>query len=146
MRMRFWPVAAALAAVALVSACSGAATPTPQSDAEAAVCTALQTWSDEMRTLTNLDATTTSIDDAKAQAEKVSTAWGDVKTALAGVNAADKAAVEAGGDALVAAINAFPTDVPVAEAIAAVKTAAEPLKTAYTEMANGMGCKLATPY
>jgi hypothetical protein len=146
MRTRFWPVAAALAATVLVSACSGAATPTPQSDAEAAVCSALQTWSDEMQTFASLDPTTASIDDAKAQAEKVSAAWGDVKTALADVQTADKAAVEAGGDALVTAINDFPTDVPVADAVAGVKTAAEPLKSAYIEMANGMGCKIATPY
>ena len=35
---------------------------------------------------------------------------------------------------------------PIADAIAGVKTAAEPLKTAYKEMADGLGCNIATPY
>jgi hypothetical protein len=36
--------------------------------------------------------------------------------------------------------------VPIADAISGVKTAAEPLKAAYKEMADGMGCAIVTPY
>jgi len=138
--------AGVLAATLALAACSGSATPTPQGDAEAAVCTALQTWSDEMRAFEGLDSSTASIEDVQAQRDKVSAAWNDVKTALAGVSTADQAAVQAGGEALSAALKDLPTDVPVAEAIAGVKTAAEPLKAAYQEMGNGMGCTFVTPY
>lgn len=135
-----------LAAAMAVAACSGAATPTPQGDAEKAVCTALQTWSDEMRAFAALDASTASIEDVQAQRDAVADAWADVKTALGGVEAADEAAVTAAAAGLEAALDDFSTDVPVADAIDEIKTAAEPLKAAYGEMADGMGCAIATPY
>ncbi len=140
------PVAGLLAGVLLLAACSSAATPVPQSDAEKAVCTAVQTWSDEMRAFADLDAATASVEDVQAQRDKVSAAWDDVKTALQGVSAADTAAVTAAGDTLQAALTTMPTDVPIDQMIAGVKTAADPLKAAYKEMADGMDCKIATPY
>ncbi len=129
-----------------VAACGGGATPTPQADAEKAACAAIQTWSDEMRQFEALDPTTATADDVKAQAGAVQSAWADVKSAMGAVNAADKAAFMAAGDTLEAALKNIPTDVPVADAIAGVKTAAAPLKATYTEVANGINCVLVTPY
>jgi hypothetical protein len=145
-RHRLAALIAAGAIALVVGACGAAATPTPQGDAEAAVCSAVQTWSNEMRALVALDASTASAEDVAAQRDKVESAWADVKTALGGVPTADQAAVEAGWATLEAALKNIPTDVPIADAIAGIKTAAEPLKAAYKEMADGLGCKIATPY
>ena len=81
----------ATGAIALVvGACGAAATPTPQGDAEAAVCSAVQTWSDEMRALRRRSiASTASAEDVAAQRDVVTQAWADVKTALGGVPSAD---------------------------------------------------------
>ena len=146
LRNRSIAVIGALSLVVALSACSGGATPTPQADAEAAVCTALQVWSDEMRQFVALDASTATADDVAAQRDAVTAAWDDVKSSMTDVESADAAAVEAGWATLEAALKDIPTDVPVADAIAGVKAAAEPLKAAYKEMADGMGCKIATPY
>jgi len=145
-RHRLATLVAAGAIALVVGACGAAATPTPQGDAEAAVCSAVQTWSDDMRAFVALDASTASAEDVAAQRDVVTQAWADVKTALGGVSSADTAAVEAGWATLEAALKDIPTDVPIADAIAGVKAAAEPLKSAYKEMADGLGCKIATPY
>jgi hypothetical protein len=146
LRNRSLAIIGALSLVVAVAACSGSSTPSPQPDAEAAVCSALQTWSDEMRAFTSLDPTTASAEDVAAQRDAITAAWADVQSSMAGVEAADEAAVEAGWATLEAALKDIPTDVPVADAISGVKAAAEPLKTAYKEMADGMGCAIATPY
>jgi hypothetical protein len=146
LRSRSLAAIAALSLAVVVGACSGAATPSPQPDAEAATCTALQAWSDEMRALTALDPTTATADDVAAQRDAVTAAWADVQASLADVSAADKAAVEAGWADLEAALKDIPSDVPVADAINGVKEAAAPLKAAYKEMADGMGCAIVTPY
>jgi hypothetical protein len=145
-RHRLATLVAAGAIALVVGACGAAATPTPQGDAEAAVCSSLQTWSDEMKTFVGLEAGTASAEDVAAQRDAVTQAWADVKTALGGVESADKAAVEAGWASLEAALKDIPTDVPIADAIAGVKAAADPLRTAYKEMADGLGCTIATPY
>ena len=144
-RTRLVLAAIAVATALVVAACDIGATPTPQSDAEAAVCDALQVWSDEMNALEDL-STSDSIEEFQAQADVVAAAWDDVKVALEGVESADRAAVEAGGEALAAALGDFSTDVPVTEAWAELQAAAEPLKAAYKEMADGMSCAIATPY
>lgn len=145
-RHRLATIVAAGTIAIVVAACGAAATPTPQGDAEAAVCSAVQTWSDEMRKLVGLDVGSASVEDVQAQRDVVTQAWADVKTALGGVSSADTAAVEAGWTTLEAALKDIPTDVPIADAIAGVKAAAEPLKSAYREMADGLGCKVVTPY
>ncbi len=137
---------AALSLVATLAACSAAATPTPQSAAEQATCQALQTWSDDMRTLASMDPTTVGATQLAAQVQKVQDAWSAVEASLKDVSAADKAAVEAGWTTLKAALGAFDASKPVADQVAAIKTAAEPLKTAYKEMGNGFGCVFVTPY
>jgi hypothetical protein len=145
-RHRLATLVAAGTIAVVVAACGAAATPTPQGDAEAAVCSSLQTWSDEMREFVALDASSASAEDVQAQRDVVTQAWADVKTALGGVESADEAAVEAGWATLEAALKDIPTDVPIADAIAGVQAAAEPLKSAYREMADGLGCAVVTPY
>jgi hypothetical protein len=146
LRQRSIAAVAILAVAIVATACGAGATASPQADAEKAACTAIQTWSDEMRQFEALDPTTATADDVKAQAAAVQSAWADVKSAMEAVNAADKAAFMAAGDTLEAALKDIPTDVPVADAIAGVKTAAEPLKATYAEVANGINCVLVTPY
>ncbi len=146
LRSRSLAAIAALSLAVVVGACSGGATPSPQPDAEAATCTALQAWSDEMRAFTALDPATASADDVAAQRDAVATAWDAVQASLTDVKASDKAAVEAGWAGLQEALKNIPSDVPIAEAINGVKVAAVPLKAAYKEMADGMGCAIVTPY
>jgi hypothetical protein len=137
----------AVAALALViAACGGAATPIPQSEAEAATCAALQAFNDEVRELAGLDPSTASIEDWKAQRLVVSQAWDDVQASLPGLEAANSAAVEAGQEAVEAALTDIPTDVPISDAIAAAKAATDQLRSAFQEMADGLGCAIVTPY
>jgi hypothetical protein len=145
-RHRFAMIIGALSLAVVVGACSGGATPSPQPAAEAATCSALQAWSDEMSAFAALDPKTASADDVAAQRDAVTTAWDAVKASLTDVKASDKAAVEAAWAGLQAALKNIPTDVPIADAINGVKVAAVPLKAAYKEMANGMGCAIVTPY
>ena len=145
-RNRSLAIIAALSLAVVVGACSGGASPSPQPDAEAATCTALQTWSDEMRAFVALDPATASADDVAAQRDAISAAWVDVQASLTDVKASDKAAVEAAWAGLQVALKNIPSDVPIADAINGVKAAAVPIKAAYKEMADGMGCAIATPY
>lgn len=138
-------VAAGMLAI-VAAACGGAATAVPQGDAEAATCTAIQTFSDELRKLYSLDPAAASIEDYQAQRTVVVDSWDAVKASLEDVEAADAAAVEAGKTAVEEAIKAFPTDAPVADAVEGVRTAADPMRDAYLEMADGLGCAIATPF
>ena len=145
-RQRSILVMGALSVALAVAACGGGATASPQADAEKAACDAIQTWSDAMRQFAALDASSASIEDVQAQADVVEEAWADVKTSMDNVEAADEAAFLAAGAELEAALTDFSTDVPVADAIDEIKTAADPLKAAYGEVADGLGCAIATPY
>ena len=87
------PSSRSLRGRARFAACVG--TPS-QAEAEAATCEALQTFSDEMRTLTSMDATNATVDEVKAQRSKVQSAWAKVKDAYADVDGADTAALDGG--------------------------------------------------
>jgi hypothetical protein len=117
-----------------------------QAGAEAEACAAIQTWSDEMRALVAMDASTASVDDVRAQVDKIRAAWDGIRESLENVDATDEDAIVAAGQALETGIDNFQTDVPVADAIASVQTAAQPLKDAYSEMADGLGCTIQNPY
>lgn len=146
LRRRMTTTVAMLSIAAVLAACGAAATPVPQEDAEAASCAAIQTFSDELRALYSLDPASASIEDYQAQRDVVSDSWDAVKESLEGVEAADAAAVEAGKAAVETAISSFPTDAPIDEAVEGVRTAADPMRDAYLEMADGLGCAIATPF
>jgi hypothetical protein len=139
---------AGLAAVVVaLAACGATASPAPsQDDAEAAACSAIQTWADEMRTFAALDPATASIEDVAAQREAVADAWDAFKATLATVDSADKAAVETAGATLEAALTDIPTDAPIADVVGGITAAAAPLKAVYQEMADGLGCTLVAPF
>jgi hypothetical protein len=117
-----------------------------QTAAEVKACDAIQTWSDEMRALTTIDTNTASVDDVKAQVIKIKTAWSEVKNALHEVDQADEQAMADAGKGLETAVDNVQTDVPVAQMVDNVQTAAEPVRNVYKEMANGLGCTLQNPY
>ena len=117
-----------------------------QTAAEVKACDAIQTWSDEMHKLGAIDTTTASVDDVKAQVLAIKNAWANVKTALNDVNVADKQAVEDAGKGLETAVDDVQTDVPIAQMVDSVQTAAEPLRAVYQQMDNGLGCTLQSPY
>jgi hypothetical protein len=117
-----------------------------QSAAEANACAAMQAWSDEMRALVDMDPTTASVDDVRAQLDTIKTAWQDIKTSLDEVQAADEEAVVEAGDGPETAVDDVSTDAPIADMVDQVKTAAQPLKQVYQNMADGLGCTLQNPY
>jgi hypothetical protein len=119
---------------------------TGQAGAEADACAAIQTWSDQMRALTEIDPATASVDDVRAQLDAIKTSWQDIKTSLSDVTAADKDAVVQAGDSLETAIDNVSTDEPITQMVDGVKSAADPLKQSYQEMANGLGCTINNPY
>jgi hypothetical protein len=137
-------LALACAAVLALGACN-AGTPS-QPEAEAATCAAIQVWSDEMRTLTSMDATNATLDEVKAQRSVVQSAWAEVRDAYADVEGADTAALEEGAALLEQALRNIPSGVPVQDVIANLKIASVPLQVAYREVADGLGCAIATPY
>ena len=124
----------------------GSAAASGQTAAEAKACDAIQTWSDEMHKLGAIDTTTASVDDVKAQVLAIKNAWANVKTALNDVNVADKQAVEDAGKGLETAVDNVQTNVPIAQMVDSVQTAAEPLRAVYQQMDNGLGCTLQSPY
>jgi hypothetical protein len=135
--------------VALPSASEGAAgsaAASGQTAAEAKACDAIQTWSDEMHKLGAIDTTTASVDDVKAQVLAIKNAWASVKTALQDVSVADKQAVEDAGKGLETAVDNVQTNVPIAQMVDSVQSAAEPLRSVYQQMDNGLGCTLQSPY
>jgi hypothetical protein len=117
-----------------------------QAGAEAEACAAIQTWSDEMRALVAMDASTASVEDVRAQVDKIRAAWDGIRASLENVDATDEDAIVAAGQTLETGIDNFQTDVPMADAIGAVQTSAQPLKDAYSEMADGLGCTIENPY
>jgi hypothetical protein len=125
---------------------SGAAASGPQAEAEAQACDAIQAWSDEMRALGAMDASTASVDDVRVQVDEIRVAWTAILTSLQAVELTDEQAVMTAGEQLETGIDNFQTDVPVADAIANVQAAAQPLKDTYTEMADGLGCTIQDPY
>ena len=134
-------VLAATVALA-VAACGGiGATASTQVDAEAALCTSLDTFKASVATLTGLDPATASIEDVQAARAAAGTAWDGVKAAAAAIPEADEAALETAFQGLAASVDDVPTDVPVADVVAGVKTAGAEIPAAIDEMRNGVGCQ-----
>jgi ABC-type transport system involved in cytochrome bd biosynthesis fused ATPase/permease subunit len=146
MRSRLLAVLSVGLLVMAISACSSAAaTPTPQAAAEQALCTALANWATAIHDLAAIDPATATIDDVKAQAKKIQDAWATVQSGLQGVQVANEAALESAWAALSKALGTIGTDVPLSTLIADLKAAAGEVKTAYTQMVNGMGCPQVNP-
>ena len=143
-------LAAAGAALALVVALAGcgAASPTPmtQAQAEQSTCAAIQTLSDELRAFAALDPASTPVKVIGTQRAAVAAAWEQLKYSYQQIETANTAALATAGDALEATINAFDKNAPIAGEIDKIKAAAQPLKAAYQQLANGLGCQIATPY
>ena len=147
LRSRSLAVIAALSLAVSSAPARAARHPSPQPDAEAAVVhrapgRGATRCARSLRWTRRPPAPTTS----PPSATPSPTAWDDVQASLTDVKASDKAAVEAGWAGLQAALKNIPSDVPIADAINGVKAAAVPLKAAYKEMADGMGCAIVTPY
>jgi hypothetical protein len=145
MRKRLTLIVAACSLAVVAAACSGGATPTPQAAAEAAVCTALTEFGNQVDQLKALDPATATAEDVAAQRDAIATSWAAVKTSLEGVKGADQAALTAAWTGLETALKNIPTDVPIATAVDAVKAAAVPVKAAYVEIGNGINCKTINP-
>ena len=139
MRLNTPRTAAALVlALGLVAACTPAS---DQPSAEQALCDALAAFNDSVQAITDLDPATDSVEDLQAAADAAQEQWAAVQTAVAAVDEADEAAVEAAWTDLAQQIGDFSTDVPVSDAIAEVGAGVDEVQGAYEEMSNGLGCE-----
>jgi hypothetical protein len=131
---------APLMAVA-IGACSPTASPTTQGDAEAQLCTSLGAFGDSLQAIEDLDASTASVEDVQAAKDDAQAAWDQVREDAAAVSEADDTAVDTAWQGVATAVDEFPTDVPVEEAVDTVQAAASGVRSAYDEMQDGLGCQ-----
>jgi hypothetical protein len=132
------PVAAvAIAALALVAACTPAS---DQGSAEEALCNSLATFGDSVQAIADLDPQTDSVEDVQAAAETADAAWADVQTAAADVSEADDAALDAAWSDLSDTITSLPSDQPIADNWETVQTSIDEVQSTYAEMRDGAGC------
>jgi hypothetical protein len=132
------PVAAvAIAALALVAACTPAS---DQGSAEQALCDSLATFGDSVQAIADLDPQTDSVEDVQAAAADADAAWADVESAAADVAEADDAALGAAWSDLSQTITSLPTDQPIADNWETVQASVDEVQATYAEMRDGAGC------
>jgi hypothetical protein len=88
-----------------------------------------------------VDPATDSVEDIQAAADTAQTAWDAVGEAVAAVDEADDAAVDAAWSDLADQITNFDTAVPVADAVDQISGGVDEVQTAYGEMRDGLGCE-----
>jgi hypothetical protein len=141
LRLRLSMLALGLVVAAAVAACSGSATPPPSQDAaEAAVCASLATFKTSVEGLTTLDPKTATKEDVESQRTEIRAAWDDVQLNMTTLKEADKAALTTAWTSLGAALEAIPSDTPVADYLPALQTAASGVKGTYAEIYDGISC------
>jgi hypothetical protein len=133
-----WRFAGIFIALGLaVAACTPAS---DQPTAEQALCDALATFGESVQAIADTDPATDSVEDIQAAADTAQTAWDGVGEAVAAVDEADDAAVDAAWSDLADQIGNFATDVPVADAVDQISGGVDEVQNAYNEMRDGLGC------
>lgn len=141
-RLRLSMLALGIVAAATIAACSGSATPPPSQDAaEAAVCASLATFRTSVEGLTTLDPKTATKEDVTNQRNEIRAAWDDVQLNMTTLEEADKAALATAWTSLGAALDAIPSDTPVADYLPDAQKAASDVKGTYAEIYDGISCK-----
>jgi hypothetical protein len=142
LRLRLSMLVLGIAAAATIAACSGSATPPPSQDAaEAAVCASLATFRTSVEGLTTLDPKTATKEDVTNQRNEIRAAWDDVQLNMTTLKEADKAALTTAWTSLGAALDAIPSDTPVADYLPDMQKAASDVKGIYAEIYDGISCK-----
>jgi hypothetical protein len=129
-----------VAAMLVILAVAGCTTDQSQASAEADLCDSLAEFGDAVQALDDLDASTASVDDIRAARSTMEAAWDLVVVDAAAVSAADQEALESAWTDLADAVDAIPTDQPVEDALDTIDPAKAEVRSAYEEMANGVGC------
>jgi hypothetical protein len=141
-RLRLALLAVSTAAILTLSACgSFGATPSTQAGAEGALCANLTALGDSVEAFIALEVSSASMEDVEAARDEVADAWATVKESTDAIEDADEAALEAAWGALQQSITDMPTDVPISEALGAVRASAQGVRTAYQEIRDGVDCQ-----
>lgn len=127
---------AAVGAVGLAGC--GSDTPT-QADAEARACEAVASLREALQGVAGLEADST-VEEAQQAQQTLDGAITDVEEAATELEAADSAALQAGGEAISTAIDGISGSDTLGVAGAAVAQASDSLSNAVAEIENGLGC------
>ncbi len=122
----------------VVSACTNQAT---QSEAETAVCDSLAELDSSLQALADLDPASASIEDVQAAREDVQASFDQVREEITGIDDADDAALDSAWNEVAQAIDDFPSDEPIEDALATIQPGIDAVRDAHSEMANGLGCE-----
>lgn len=127
---------AAVGAVGLAGC--GSDTPT-QADAEARACDAVASVQEALQGVAGLDAGST-VEEAQQAQQALDDAVTSLDEAASDLEAADSAALQAGGEAISTAIDGISGSDTLGAAGAAVAQASESLSNAVAEIEDGLGC------
>lgn len=137
-RTRELVVVAVVGLATLGVAGCGNDTPT-QADAETQACEAVASVREALQGVASLDASST-VDEAQQARESLDEAISGLEEAASDLQAADQAALQAGGQAISNAIDGVSGSDTIGAAGAAVASASESLTTAVGEIEDGLGC------
>jgi hypothetical protein len=130
-------VSVAALAVAGLAGC-GSDTPT-QADAESQACDAIASLSEALQGVGEIDADST-VEQAQQAQESLDEAIAGLQDAATDLEAADSAALQAGGQAISTAIDGVSGSDTLGAAGAVVAQAADSLSSAVAEIKDGLGC------
>jgi uncharacterized phage infection (PIP) family protein YhgE len=126
-----------IALAASLAACSSDTETQP--DAEAAVCDSITQVRTAAADIAALDTTST-VDEAQAAADGLTTAVDGLKTNAADLESADTAAIEAAANEISGALDSVSGADTLGAAAAAVQGSTGTLDTALTEISDGVQC------
>lgn len=127
---------AALGALGLVGCGSDAPS---QAEAETVACDAVASLQQALEGVAGLDPDST-VDEAQQAKESLQDAITGVEEAAADLQASDRAALKAGGEAISSAVDGVSGSDTIGAAGAAVAQASDTLRSAVGEIADGLGC------
>jgi hypothetical protein len=136
--MRTLALAAATGLAVLGLAGCGSDTPT-QAEAESQVCDTIASVQSALEGVAGLDADST-VDEAEQAQQQLDDAITGLEEATTDLEAADKAALEAGGQAISSAIDTVSGSDTIGAAGQAISSASETLKDAVGQIGDGLGC------
>ena len=113
-------------------------TPT-QAQAESQACEAVASVRDALEGVAGLDADST-VDEATDAKQTLDDALAGLQDAASDLQAADQAALQAGGQAISSAIDGVSGSDTIGAAGQVVSQAGDTLRDAISEIANGLGC------
>lgn len=130
----------ALVSVLAVAGLAGCGSDTPtQADAESRACEAIASLGEALQGVGEIDADST-VEQAQQAQQSLDDAIAGLQDAATDLEAADNAALQAGGEAISTAIDGVSGSDTLGAAGAVVGRAADSLRSAVAEIEDGLGC------